>query len=504
MRLGGHASRGAALLCLTACFALGGAGAASASPDDVVIEGETLAHGPHAGVRWDANASGQSTMSLYNNDAATKTVTTSRPSVHVFVRVRGDNCLEAPLVSVKVGTREIYRGAVSTGAYAEPGARLWLPAGTHTVSVAMTNDHSVSVGGTKVCDRNLYVDKVTLVATPFNADGWRNKPLAPDAPIAQHSEDMVSDIETQIATNPDGNKVWTSTSEWGVPIYTVPKDQPLVTVTPTRPHADLAAMFEAVPLPDDARPSDPAVDQVPPYDGPYGDSVLVLWQPSTNTLWEFYRLHKNLTTGKWMADWGGRMTGVATNEGMFVDPFRDFGASATSISLMAGVPRLEEVVDPPGEQRTIDHAIDFMIRGAHGYDGWCWPAQRTDTQHFRIDEAAIPAGTRFRFPASIDWSRDHPGLHPFALKLAKAIQKYGMVVRDSGGLVGFATEDPLPTGYDPFWDEQGKPRANGPFKGQYPNHGGVFAGFPWDELQALDQPSADRGCQRDDRSWDPT
>ena len=65
-------------------------------------------------------------------------------------------------------------------------------------------------------------------------------------------------------------------------------------------------------------------------------------------------------------------------------------------------------------------------------------------------------------------------LSPVAKMIARAAQRYGMVVRDGSELVTFYGEDPTPTGSNPW---------PGWFRGKSP--GDALAGFPWDRLQAL-------------------
>ena len=89
---------------------------------------------------------------------------------------------------------------------------------------------------------------------------------------------------------------------------------------------------------------------------------------------------------------------------------------------------------------------------------------------------AIPAGTRFRIDPALDLSKLN--MSPIVRMMARAVQRYGMVVRDGGGAVAFYAEDPTPTNENPFL---------GP--------GGLFGGtyisatlrreFPWQHLQAL-------------------
>jgi hypothetical protein len=58
--------------------------------------------------------------------------------------------------------------------------------------------------------------------------------------------------------------------------------------------------------------------------------------------------------------------------------------------------------------------------------------------------------------------------------IARAAQRYGMVVRDGSDLVTFYAEDPTPTGTNPWpaW-----------FGGKSPAD--ALAGFPWDRLRVL-------------------
>jgi hypothetical protein len=473
-----------ALVCGLALMLLGGSQAALAAPDDVTFEGESMSLPSNDGTNnFDANASGNQTKAIWTNGTATKTVTTTRSTVHLFVRARGDWCQGDPTISVKVDGHEWYAGPVSTSgnslqasSYKWIGVRVSIPSGSHAVSVGQTNNYDLWVGSTKVCDRSVYIDKLTLVATPFSPTGWRNTPLADNAPIAANSsllrDELIDQINDSLAlgSGPAAAGVWVNTDQWSVPVYTVPPDQPTVAVTPNPQRADLAAQWSAVPLPPDAKPAAPA----------NGDRALLVWQPSTDTLWEFWLFSRD-ASGKASAAYGGRMTNVSQQEGHFTDPptgpGAGFGTNATSIAELAGLQRIEEI-----RRGVIDHAIDFQVATPRGRAGWCWPAQRTDGYLTSKDPAAIPGGTRFRFPASFDldaYAADpaHP-LHRYALMVAKAIQKYGMVADNSAGVVSFVAEDPTPTGSNPygsFWDNK------------YPNAqpNGLFANFPWSQLQVV-------------------
>jgi hypothetical protein len=214
----------------------------------------------------------------------------------------------------------------------------------------------------------------------------------------------------------------------------------------------LAEAFQRVPIPLNA------------VEAAGTDGHLVVWQPSTDTMWEFWRAYKWLDG--WHAVYGGRMTGVSTNPGHFTDP-PVWGATATSLPLLGGLIRLEEL-----EAGRIDHALAFAIPEIRR-QVYSWPAQRTDGSSFRPD--AIPAGTRFRIDPRLDLST--LPMSPLVRRMAEAVQRYGMVVRDGGRAVAFYAEDSTPTGRNPYLGPTGY------FEGRYVSH--LLQEFPWEHLQAL-------------------
>jgi hypothetical protein len=62
--------------------------------------------------------------------------------------------------------------------------------------------------------------------------------------------------------------------------------------------------------------------------------------------------------------------------------------------------------------------------------------------------------------------------------MAKAAQRYGMIVRDqTGHAISFFAENPADQGSDPYTSPDGF------YGGPYPN--AVIQAFPWDHLQLL-------------------
>jgi hypothetical protein len=281
----------------------------------------------------------------------------------------------------------------------------------------------------------------------FTSSGVWNKPLAVNAPLASNSSTLSGTLNWEVANYGS----WINTTSYSTPVYTVPANQPTVVVTLDQINPLLAADFLQVPLPADARPAQGT------------DGHLVVWQPSTQTMWEFWQLHKD-GSGNWHTSYGGKMTNVSSNPGYF----QRNGATATGLPLVGGLMTLQEETDG-----VINHALQFAI--PHAKAGtWVFPAQRSDGDS--TSATAIPEGTRFRLPASLNIT---------ALKLprqtammAKAVQKYGMIVNDQSGAVSFRAEDPYlytqQYGIDPYGYA---------FGGQSP--GQLLNSFPWKRLQVV-------------------
>jgi hypothetical protein len=303
------------------------------------------------------------------------------------------------------------------------------------------------------------VDKLVIVGQPFSPTSWRNQPLADTAAIAPNSATLVGDLQRQIATY----HTWVNTDAWSTPIYTVPADQPDVKVSTS--NTGLQPQMNAVPLPSNAQPAGPP-DQV---GKPPADHSLALWQPETDSYWDFLGLSKDLL-GNWTTGYGGRLLSLSSNGAQFPAPW---GASATGIPLLAGLQRIKEL-----QRGVIDHAVNVVIPEPKA-SSCTWPANRNDGVY--QSASAIPEGTRFRLPATLNL--DSYNITPYAKIVGRAIQRYGMIVtdKDPGSAVTFIAEDPTPTGSDPY--------TTGIFGGVGKDH--LFDNFPWGQLEALDSPA---GC----------
>jgi hypothetical protein len=282
-----------------------------------------------------------------------------------------------------------------------------------------------------------------------------NQRLPADAPLDPDSQQLVASLRQQVAAAVD-RRFWPTinTTKYSTPVYEVPENQRRVRVTLDDPATYRQALREAlraVPIPPGVRSA------------AGNDQHMVVWQPSRDTMWEFWKMH--LAAGGWHAKAAGAMRDVSKNPGYFAGPRGSpWGATATSLPLLGGLMSADEL-----ERGRIDHALALAIPRPRASQ-WSLPAQRTDG--WVREPTAVPEGAHFRLDPTLDVAA--LGL-PRALRaMAVAAQRYGIIVRDTAATPAFYAEDPLSLGRNPYPDIF-EHQAIGP----------LLARFPWDRLQAL-------------------
>ncbi len=103
----------------------------------------------------DTAAEGGKTLAMYSAGTAQATVTSATAAGSIAVRVRGTQCDGAPTLQVTVDGVKVVTFTVAATKYSNYTVAKSLPAGSHTIALALTNDHSSAS-----CDRNVYVDTV--------------------------------------------------------------------------------------------------------------------------------------------------------------------------------------------------------------------------------------------------------------------------------------------------------------------------------------------------------
>jgi hypothetical protein len=252
---------------------------------------------------------------------------------------------------------------------------------------------------------------------------------------------------------------WIGANSGSTPLYRVGRTQRRVRVRldsrTSRGSRALQRAWASVPIPNDAKPA------VPP------DRHMTIWQPATDTLWDFFEARK-LSDG-WHAEWGGAIRHVSKSPGYYTraawpGATRNWGATASSLPVIGGTMLLDEL-----RSGRIDHALALNVPAARP-SIFAWPAQRTDGDG---PLSALPEGARLRLDPTFDVGSLH--LPRMTRMIALAAQRYGLVVRDQThhGISLFA-ENPVQFGGNPYQRY---------FLGRTPPQ--MLASFPWDRLQVL-------------------
>jgi outer membrane biosynthesis protein TonB len=294
----------------------------------------------------------------------------------------------------------------------------------------------------------------------FAPTSFWNERLSASAPVDPNSAGIVSalsGLETSEEAEKKGPAI--NTTAWSVPIYTVPAGQATVRVgLVNATSAALQSAWNAVPLPSNAQPAAGS------------DEHLVVWQPSTNKMWEFWGLEK--PKGTWQASWGGAMENVTSNKGVYgsdawAGSSTSWGASASSLPIAGGLITFEDL-----ERGVINHALAIAVPNVREGE-YSSPAQRTDGAS--TGPTTLPEGAHLRLEPGLNLTALH--LPPFTLMLAKAAQRYGIFVRDRSSNIAFYGQDPIPLGTEPYAGSKGY------FEGKSSEQ--LLASFPWSHLQLL-------------------
>lgn len=253
-----------------------------------------------------------------------------------------------------------------------------------------------------------------------------------------------------------------------------------------------------------------------------GDQPVVLYQQSTDTVWEFWILdqqriaraadgHNYYTSPggqRYRADYttrfAGRIQNAGASEGVF--PLST-GNSATSLPYVNSLIMVRDTL-----AGRIEHAITLTLpvtgnrSGApspcQSSDLWVAPATRCDTYSWLADGSdrrsadGVREGTLLRLPATFDPLAYAAGADPrsmFLRMVLTAIRDYGMYVNDSGYSINLIAEGRTAIGFDtPYHDVRPSQvpawwASDGIFHGR----GNIVYDIPWSQLQVV-QPHARR------------
>lgn len=193
---------------------------------------------------------------------------------------------------------------------------------------------------------------------------------------------------------------------------------------------------------------------------PGSDGHMVIYDPNKQTAYDLYRARRS--GGRWV---GASAASVNVRSGKGGTGKRN-GANAAHTALLAGLIRPQEI-----KRGRINHAIGVTIPGIGPGAPRCPADYNVPTTNTRN---APPEGTHFQLSKRANIS----GLPRTQKIVAKALQRYGMIVVDNGGTIAFRGENPIGKASD-AWAAVGFPSGNSI----------SLSGLPFDHLRVVRQPT---------------
>ena len=404
--------------------------ATAAVAPTTTLEAEALTVTPvKAGSRYsDTTASAGRALLLSTNGTAA--ITQTLPAfAGLVIRARGDQYNGAPIMTVSIDGTVVATTSVSATTWTDYPVLVSGAAGSHTISIAFTNDLRRSASR----DRNLRIDKITVVAdtttvppdgtppvtTPayFGAADWLWKPIAANPTLAADSATWVSYFSAP------GTKRIANLYHYGVtlvPASAITTSTPRYDVRFTKAWGSDPFGTTTVALPRGTR--------VPPG----SDGHVAVMDPTTGMAYGIWQAKYDPATDTWSGSWGGSTpingNGVDTSG----------SATAAGISRYAGVVTASELQTAIAANTGLNHALVFSsdIAGP----GFVGPAIKSDGANLAGVATPIPQGYRIQLDPSINVDAI-PNITPGEKVIAKTLQTHGAYVIDQGGArMAFAFE----------------------------------------------------------------
>lgn len=281
----------------------------------------------------------------------------------------------------------------------------------------------------------------TGVPRPFAPGSVWNSPVG-NAPPADTAAALQAYFQAH-AVNPN-----MTLHKWGVAVAEAhPGDSAFAVPCTFYVNCTLGA-FGAFPIPATAAP-DPA-----------SDGHLAIVDPASRREWDMWQAKK--IGSEWSASAGAAFstTGDATA------PAGTESGDAANFPLLGGLVRPEEIL-----QGHIDHALVFGMPGVSNRGHVC-PATHNDGSS--TDPNALEEGTRLQLDPSVNV--DSLPIPAWEKTVARALQTYGMYLRDSGGSLSIWAENPIARGYD-AWAKVG-----------LTGDSASLAGIPWSRMRVVAPP----------------
>jgi hypothetical protein len=271
---------------------------------------------------------------------------------------------------------------------------------------------------------------------PFSPTSFWNTPVG-SAAVSPNNATLAATFSAN-AVNPN-----LTLHSWGVSVAEAhPSDQAYS--VPCTMYACTLAAFGAFAIPATARQD------------PSNDGHLAVYDASSQREWDLWQ-----AVPTWSASAGAAVSMQADG----IAPAGTASGNAANFPLLGGLIRPEEIL-----QGHIDHALVFGMPHVGSGRPFC-PA----THNAGSTAGGLPEGVKVQLDPTIDVNA--LAIPAWEKTIARAMQVYGMYLRDGGGTLSVYAENPLSRGYD-AWAPLGL--------------GGVdsasLAGIPWNRFRVLDAP----------------
>jgi hypothetical protein len=241
----------------------------------------------------------------------------------------------------------------------------------------------------------------------YSATSPLNLPLRAGAPVDSRSAVMVARLAEEV-----DEKGWAiSTKEYTVPVFRATPSTERKTV-----RVRTRGTVHRVPIPHDAFPS------------PGSDGHLAVIDSRSGCEYDFYR-GRRLDNGSWEAE---NFNALPTS-GTGIYP-RGLATRASGFANAAGLITAAEM-----QRGRIEHALVFSMPSTRA-GGPVRPATSSDGS--TSGAGAIPEGARLQLDPALSLDR----LAPWQRVIARALQRYGMYLADTGGAVALYAQHPESAG----------------------------------------------------------
>jgi cell division septation protein DedD len=336
----------------------------------------------------------------------------------------------------------VYRGSTlltTTSATSVTDAMLWPETGyTYRVDAVSA---SATVLGSMSSSATTSALPSSGFARPFSSTSVWNTPIG-GVRLVSNNDQLIANFESN-ALYPN-----MALNKWAVSIAEAQSSDPLFNVFCAVYNPCTLTSFGSIPIPSTA-----AAD-------PSSDGHMAVYDPANGRTWGMWKASKSGST------WTAAAGEAVSTQGDGIVPSGTVASNAANFPLLAGVVRPEEIL-----QGHIDHALVFTLPEISSAGHVC-PATHDDGSS--SNPSALMEGMRLQLDPSLDV--DSLSIPAWQKTIAKALQKYGMYLRDGSGSLAIIAENPVSRGYD-AWAKVG-----------LSGNSVSLAGIPWDRFRVVSAP----------------